>query len=117
MGVEALGGFTAKQRRYRGRNFRVDSGGRDFEPHRFAGSDWIDGQRATAGDCLSRDGKHVEQELDPILLQQRSRQVPGKLRLFVLQEAARYRFRIAKVDLRARRTGGAEGDAAKLQFL
>src|SRR5581483_3239633 len=41
----------------------------------------------------------------------------GKLRFFIFQKSTCDRFGVAEIDLRTRRSGGTECDAAELQFL
>jgi hypothetical protein len=65
---------------------------------------------------MAGDNKHVEQQFDQVLGQQRARQVPGELRLVVLKDPPRDRLGVAEVDLGTGRTGSANGDAAELQF-
>src|SRR5262249_46583861 len=71
--------------------------------------------RPAAGDRWARDDQQFEQQLDPVFRQQHARQVPGELGLVVLDESLRHGSRVAEIDLRAGRAGGAEGEAAELQ--
>ena len=58
----------------------------------------------------------LSSNLDQVFRQQRARQIPGELRLVILEEAARDGLGIAEIDLGARRPGRAERNAAELQF-
>src|SRR5262249_11746463 len=77
--------------------------------------DGMDGEHAAARDGLARDDQQVEQQLDPIFRQQHAWQVPGELGLVIFDERLRHGSRVAEIDLRAGRAGGAEGEAAELQ--
>ena len=72
---------------------------------------------AAARNCAMRDQQQVQQQFDLVFRQQHALAVPFELGfLFVGKIAARYRLRIARIDLGGGRSGGAEGDAGKLQF-
>ncbi len=70
---------------------------------------------AAARDGLLRDHHHVQQQLDPVFRQQHARQIPRDLGLGVLEVTARHGLRVAEIDLRARRSGRPERQAAELQ--
>src|SRR6516162_7610611 len=112
MGVNWFGRDTSQE---------IDGGGRQagIEPASgdpIALAHWIGGQCAAARDSAARDQEHVEEKFDPVLADERTRQIPGQRGLTVLKKSAGGFLCIAKLDLRAGGSGGAKGQTAKLKL-